>query len=164
MNHFLGNAYVFSARYDEAIRQADKLLEMNPQMRAGLELKAWAIGMQGDWKKALEIFEEIHRLTNHPLKGLMGVGYASAKLGMKDRALECIQKIQQRQQEDAEAVLDGDLVGIWFALGDMNKVFYHIQQCVIKRIVPVGYFLEYPPFEGLKKDPRFLALKTNQPQ
>lgn len=162
MNHFLGNTYVFSARYDDAIRQADKLLEMNPEMRASIELKAWAIGMRGDWKQALELFEEVHRLTNHPLKGLMGVGYASGKLGMKERALECIAKIEQRQKEDPEAVLDPDLVGIWFALGNMDKVFYHIQQCVIKRTVPVEYFLEYPLFEGLKEDPRYLPLKASQ--
>lgn len=164
MNNFLGNTYVFSARYNDAIRQADKLLEMNPQMRAAIELKAWAIGMSGDWKKALELFEEVHKLTNHPLKGLMGVGYASAKLGMSEKALECVAKIEQRQSEDPEAVVDADLVGIWFALGDMDKVFYHIKQCVEKRTVPVGFFLEYPPFEGLKKDPRYLALKESQPQ
>lgn len=159
MNQFLGNAYIFAERYDDAIRQADMLLEMNPQMRISIELKAWATGMKGDWIKALELFEEVHRLTNHPLKGLMGVGYAYAKLGMKEKALECIRKIEQRQYEEPNAVLDADLVGIWYALGDMDKVFYHINQCVEKRIAPVNYFLEYPEFKELKKDPRILSLK-----
>ena len=39
MNQFLGNAYIFAERYDDAIRQADMLLEMNPDMRIGIELK-----------------------------------------------------------------------------------------------------------------------------
>lgn len=163
INQFLGNTYIFSERYDDAIRQADMLLEMNPEMRISIELKAWATGMKGDWKKALELFEEVHRLTNHPLKGLMGVGYAYAMLGLKDKALACIEKLERRQREDPDSVIDADLVGIWFALGDMDKAFYHISQCVKKRIVPVNYFLEYPVFKGLAKDPRFaeMTLKTD---
>lgn len=155
----LGNTYIFAERYDDAIRQAEKMLEMNPQMRVGLELKAWAIGLKGDWSTALEIFKEIHTLTNHPLKGLMGVGYAYAKLGMSALAMECIEKLERRQKEDPNSVIDADLVGIWFALGNKDKAFYHINQCVEKRMAPVTYFLEYPVFKGLVDDPRLLALK-----
>lgn len=159
MNQYLGNTYIFAERYDDAIHQADMLLEMNPQMRISLELKGWATGMKGDWYKALEIFEEVHRLTNHPLKGLMGVGYCYARLGMKEKALECVEKLERRQREDPNSVIDADLVGIWFALGNMDKVFYHISQCVEKRTAPVNYFLEYPVFKGLSDDPRYAALK-----
>jgi TolB-like protein/Flp pilus assembly protein TadD len=159
INQYLGNIYVFSERYDDAIKQADKLLEMDPQMRISIELKGWSTGMKGDWNEALKLFEEVHRLTNHPLKGLMGLGYAYAKLGSKEKALECIRKIEQRQREDPDSVVDADLVGIWYALGDMEKVFYHINQCVAKRTAPVNFFLEYPVFKELKKDPRYQELK-----
>ncbi|MFZ6010253.1 MAG: tetratricopeptide repeat protein, partial [Bacteroidota bacterium] len=159
MNHHLGNTYVFAERYDDAIRQADKLLEIDPQMRIAIELKAWATGMKNEWPQALKLFEEVHRLTRHPLKGLMGIGYAAARLGDKERALDCIRKIEQRQAEDPDSVVDADLAGIWFALGDMDKVFYHINQCVQKRIAPVDFFLEYPVFQELRKDPRFAELK-----
>ncbi len=162
MNQFLGNAYIFAERYDDAIRKADMLLEMNPEMRISIELKAWATGMKGDWKKALELFEEVHRLTNHPLKGLMGVGYAYAMLGQKEKALECIEKLERRQREDPNSVVDADLVGIWYALGDMDKVFYHISQCVEKRTAPVNYFLEYPVFKKLATDVRYAQLKLKQ--
>ena len=160
MIQFLGNAYVFAERYDDAIRQADILLEMNPEMRISIELKAWATGMGGNWEKALTLFQEVHRLTNHPLKGLMGVGYSYAMLGMREQAVECIRKIEQRHREDPNSVVDADLVGIYFALGDLEKVFYHISQCVEKRTAPVNYFLEYPAFRGLEKDPRYAQLKS----
>jgi adenylate cyclase len=160
VNQGLGNSYVFAERYDDAIRQADKMLEMNPEMRSSLELKGWATGMKGDWSKALEIFQEVHRLTNHPLKGLMGVGYSYATLGMKDKALECVEKLERRQKEDPNSVIDADLVGIWFALGNRDKVFYHISQCLEKRMAPVNYFLEYPVFKGLSDDPRYHELKS----
>jgi TolB-like protein/Tfp pilus assembly protein PilF len=159
MNQYLGNIYIFAERYDDAIRQAEKVLEMEPEMRSSIELKAWGTGMKGDWEGALALFEEVHRLTNHPLKGLMGVGFANARLGHTEKTLECIRKIEQRQVEDPDSVLDGDLAAIWLALGDIDKAFHHVNQCIEKRTAPVNFFLEYPTFRALKDDPRYRELR-----
>jgi len=161
MNHHLGNIYLFAERYDDAIRQADKLLDIDPQMRISIELKAWATGMKGDWQGAFELFQEVHRLTNHPLKGLMGLGFAYGKLGHRDKALECIHKLEQRHVQEPDIVIDGDLVAIWLALGDNDKVFYHIRQCIEKRTAPINFFLQYPPFRILRDDPRYHELANN---
>ena len=162
VNLYLGNVYIFNERYDEAIKQADKVLEMFPQMRIAIESKAWAIGMKGDWEAALALFKEVHQLTNHPLKGLMGVGFAYGKLGKKEEALECIHKIEQRHLEEPDSVVDADFACIWFALGNIDKMFQHLYQCVEKRTGPVTFFLEYPVYKSLKQDPRYedLKLKT----
>jgi adenylate cyclase len=157
--HSLGMMYIFNDRFDDAIVQAEKLLAADPNMRVAVEMKAWATGMNGDWQKALILFEEFQRLTNHPLKGWMGAGYAYARLGMREKALEAISKIEQRQREDPDAVLDGDLAGIWLGLGDTDKTFYHLNQCIDKGMGPVSYFLEYPPYRAIKNDPRFEALR-----
>ena len=135
---------------------------MDPRMRIAIELKAWAVGMKNNWEEALQLFSEVHRLTNHPLKGLMGMGYAFAKLGRKEEAVEVLDKIRQRQQLEPDAVLDGDFVGIYFALGDMDKVFYHVNECIKKRTAPVNFFLEYPVFDTLKSDPRYYELKNQK--
>lgn len=155
----LGNIYIFNERFDEAIQQADKLLYMNPGMRASIEMKGWAVGMKGDWAAALPLFEEVHRLTNHPLKGLMGLGCAYAQLGETEKAMECIRKIEQRQEEDPEAIVEADLGAIWFSLGDTEKAFFYINKCIDKRMGPVSYFLEYPAYKGIKDDPRYAQLK-----
>ena len=155
----LGNMYIFAERFDDAIVQADKLLEMDPGMRTAIEMKGWSTGMKGDWQGALVFFEEFQRLTNHPLKGWMGAGVAYAKLGMKEKALEVIQKLEQRQREEPGAVLDADLAGVWFSLGDYDKAFYYLNQCIDKRMGPVSYFLEYPAYRGIKSDPRYEGIK-----
>lgn len=154
----LGEMYVFHEQYDEAIRQADKLLYMHPHMRMIIELKAWATGMKGDWQTALTLFEEVHRLTNHPLKGLMGLCFSYAKLGQKEKTMEFIRKMEQRQQDEPDAVIDADLATAWYGLGDMDKTFYYINQCIDKRMGPVIYFLEYPAYKGIKEDPRYLDI------
>jgi TolB-like protein/Tfp pilus assembly protein PilF len=157
--HSLGNVYMFAERYDDAIRQADKLLEMYPRMRISIEMKAWGVAMKGDWEASLKLFEEVHRLTGHPLKGLMGLGYIYAKLGQVNKAMECIHKLEQRQEEEPDSVIDSDLAGIWFGLGNLDKTFYYLNQCVDKRMGPVSYMLEYPVYKGIKDDPRYREIK-----
>jgi adenylate cyclase len=79
---------------------------------------------------------------------------------MKEEAMEAIRKIEQRQREEPGAVLDADLAGIWFGLGNYDKTFYHLNQCVDKKMGPVSYWLEYPPYREIKKDPRYEELKN----
>ncbi|MEP7143037.1 MAG: adenylate/guanylate cyclase domain-containing protein [Ferruginibacter sp.] len=158
----LGNAYIFAERYDDSIRQADKLLEMNPQMRVAVEIKAWANGMKGDWELALELFEEVHRLTSHPLKGLMGVGFANAKLGNREKAMDCIRKMEQRQAQDPNSVIDSDIAAVWYGLGNLYKTFHYLNQCIDKRMGPVSYMLEYPVYKEIKDDPRYKDLRKRE--
>lgn len=155
----LGNMYLFAERYEDAIRQADKMLEMDPKMRIALEMKGWATGMKDDWQASLVYFEELQRLTNHPLKGWMGAGFAYGKLGMKEKAMEVIRKIEQRQVEEPGAVLDADLAVVWFGLGNYDKTFYYLNQTIDKRMGPVSYFIEYPAYREIKNDPRYETLK-----
>jgi hypothetical protein len=55
-------------------------------------------------------------------------------------------------------VVEGDLLAIYFALGDMDKTFYYVERYIEKRIAPASYFLQYPSFKELRKDPRYKEL------
>ncbi|HET9277543.1 MAG TPA: tetratricopeptide repeat protein [Flavitalea sp.] len=159
INQFLADAYFNAGRPDDALKQVEWLLDIDPQMRIALQLKGWCIGVKGDWKKAKEIFEEVHRLTKHPLKGLTPLGCAYARLGEREKALECIRKTEQRQVEDPGVVLEIDLAMIWWSLGDKDKTFYHLFQGVEKRMGPVAILIDHPMFKGISDDPRYLLLK-----
>jgi hypothetical protein len=67
--------------------------------------------------------------------------------------------MEQRQREEPNSVIDIDLSFGWLGLEDLEKTFYYINLCIDKRIGPVGYFLEYPPYEGIKNDPRYKEAK-----
>lgn len=75
--------------------------------------------MQGEWDKAIQLFEEYHRLANHPLKGLAPLGYAYAKTGQIEKALVIITKMEQRlagsQNQHLKGIWQGsgELLGIW---------------------------------------------------
>jgi TolB-like protein/class 3 adenylate cyclase/Flp pilus assembly protein TadD len=159
VNKSLIDAYQNAGRTDDALKRVEWLLDMHPQMPVALELKGWCTGVKGDWKKAAEIFEEVHRLVKHPLKGLTPLGYAYARLGEAEKALECIGKIEQRQAEEPEVVLNADLAMIWWSLGEKDKAFHHLFQCIEKRMGPVAIIIEYIMFKGMSDDPRYQLLK-----
>jgi tetratricopeptide (TPR) repeat protein len=155
----LGNMYAFAKRYDDGITQSEKMLALQPEMRSAIELKAWCTGMAGNWEQALILFKELHELTNHPLKGIMGLAFAYGKLGRHEEAIDLISRMEQRQLQEPGSVIDMELACAWFGMGDIDKSFYYLDQCVDKKVGPVSYFLEYPVFEVVKKDPRYAALK-----
>jgi len=158
LNHLLAEAYIMNFQYDDAIRIADRLLEMNPQMRIALETKGWCYGLKGDWEKAAEYFKEVHRLTNHPLKGLAPLGFAYGRLGEKEKALDIIRKMEQRKIEDSEAVIDGDLMIVWWGLRDFDNTYHYIQKCIGEQMGPFNYVLELPMMKGVDEDPRIKAM------
>ena len=158
VNHLLAEGYIMNLQYDDALRIADRLLEMNPQMRIALETKGWCYGLKGDWEKAAEYFKEVHRLTNHPLKGLAPLGFAYGQLGEKEKALDIIKKMEQRQAGDSEAVIDGDLMIVWWGLRDFDKVYYYMQRCIGEQMGPFNYVLELPMMNGVEEDPRIKAM------
>ncbi|NOS85292.1 MAG: tetratricopeptide repeat protein [Ignavibacteria bacterium] len=159
VNKSLVDAYLISGRADDGLKQAELLLEMYPQMRAALELKGWCVGAKGDWKKAAEIFEEVRLAIKHPLKGFTPLGCAYANSGETDKALGCIAKIEEWQSSEPGIVVDADLAMIWLSLGELDRAFYHLFQCVEKRIGPVAIIIEHPAFKVPHNDPRYQLLK-----
>ncbi len=159
INQYLGDIYLVAGRNDNALQLTEKLLDLHPHMRAALEMKGWVMGATGDWEKAIEIFKEVHRLTNHPLKGLTPLAFAYGQTGDKEKALECIRKIEQREAEDPDAVMDVDLAIIWWSLGDKDKSFHYLFNGVEKRLGPIAFITEYPMFKGISDDPRYALLQ-----
>jgi hypothetical protein len=97
-------------------------------------------------------------LTNHPLKGLAPLGFAYGRLGEREKALDIIKKLEQRQIEDLETVIDGDLMMVWWSLKDFDKVFYYMQRCIGEQMGPFNYVLELPMMKGVDEDPRIKAM------
>lgn len=159
VNQFLAEAYFSAGRNDDALNRINILIDIFPRMRSALQMKGYCLGVKGDWKGALQLFEEVNRLVNHPLKGLTPMGCAYAMLGEKDKALECVRKTEQRQLEEPGAVLDADLAMMWWSIGDADKAFHHLFQCIEKKMGPIAMLIDHPLFKEMAADPRHRLLK-----
>ena len=114
--------------------------------------------MKGEFEEAITLFEEVHRLTNHPLKGLAPLGYAYAKTAQEEKALQCIEKMEQRLAQEPESVPEVDLAEVWWALGNRDKAFHYLSLAVDKRM-PIGFGFHSPLYDGMEDDPRMTELK-----
>lgn len=129
----LGDAYAFARRYDDALAQYEKALEMDPNFRRAYEGIGFVYLAKADYAKAVVNLEIYQRLIGNPMKGLSGLGYAYALAGMHDKALECLEKTQQRQLSEPGINLDVDHALIYAGLGDYDKTYEHLYRMYEQR-------------------------------
>jgi len=154
-NLFLGTVYLFNQQYDNALQQYDKILELDPRFRAAIEGKAWVYSAKGEWEKAIKYFKEYHKLTNSPLKGISGMGYAYAKAGQIGKAKQILKKLEERErlEKDVTIAMSLEMV-IYMGLQDYDKVFYYLERTTPDRF-GFMFFKSHPLFEEVRKDARF---------
>jgi adenylate cyclase len=158
----LGDAYSFAGRFDEALAQYDKIIEMDPAYRRGFEGRGMIQLAKGEYEKAVKDFEQYHKLIGHPLKGLSSLGHAYALAGHADKALECLEKLKQRQKNEPNVILHMDFAFLYSGLKDFDKAFYHLDKSYEQRmgIACLGmiFCVRYPLLNELKADSRFKEL------
>jgi TolB-like protein/class 3 adenylate cyclase/Tfp pilus assembly protein PilF len=153
-NLFLGTVYSFTQQYDDALRQYDKILELDPKFRAALEGKGWVYSIKEEWANAIKYFKQYQKLTNSPLKGISGLGYAYAKAGQIDKAKQILNKLEERERLNKDASIASDFAMVYLGLQDYDKVFYYLENITPDRFGLI-FFKSHPLFKDARNDARF---------
>ncbi len=158
----LADAYAFDGRFEEALAQYDKVLEMDPSFRRGHEGKGIVYLAAGEPLKAIEHLEQYHKLIGHPLKGVSSLGHAYAAARQTEKAMECLDKIRQREETEQGVLLHMDYAFLYSGLGDLDKAFYYLNKTYDERIgiacLGMIFCIRYPMLKELRSDPRFNQL------
>jgi adenylate cyclase len=96
INEWLGNTYWYLRRYDDAIAQHNKTLELDPHFRGSVYGLGFNYLAKGDFSKAIEYFEKAQKLAGNSLKGVTPLGYVYALSGQKEKAMDCLDRLYQR--------------------------------------------------------------------
>jgi tetratricopeptide (TPR) repeat protein len=161
----LGDAYSFARRFDAALQQYDKVLELDPNFRRAYESKGFTYVGMGELEQAVENLEQYQRRIGDPLKGLGGLGYAYGIAGYQEKARDCLAKTEQRAESNPGVNLNLEFALIYTGLGDYDKAFEHLKAIYEMRssVVCIGmiYCVRFPILRELKADTRFrqLAIK-----
>lgn len=158
----LADAYSFAGRFEEALKQYERIIEMDPTYRRGFEGRGMIHLAMGEYEKAIKDFEQYHKLIGNPLKGLSALGHAYAAAGHADKAFECLEKIQQRERNEPDTILHMDYAFLYSGLKDFDKAFYHLNKTYEQRLgiacLGMIFCIRYPMLKELKSDPRFEEL------
>jgi tetratricopeptide (TPR) repeat protein len=144
-------------KYDEAIQQCDKVLELDANFRGALEVKGWAYYMTGQTGKAIDTLKKYHQLVGHPLKGLTMLGFIYASTGNREEALKILEKMNQRAQQEPEVSLSSDLLIVHFGLENWDKVDYYVEQ-IFKERSGLMYLITSPELEKVRERTKFKEL------
>ncbi|MGI8582891.1 MAG: tetratricopeptide repeat protein [Chitinophagaceae bacterium] len=158
----LADAYAFAGRYKEALEQYDKAIEMDPRYRRAFEGKGMLYIALGEHDKGIENLEHYHKLIGDPLKGLGSLGHAYGVAGQREKALECLEKLKQREVAEPGKLFHMDYAFVYAGLKDNDKAFYYLNKTYEQRmgIACLGmiFCIRFPLLNDLKSDERFEEL------
>jgi len=148
--------------YDEAIAQCRKALELDPNfflphfVLATIELRG------ANYSKAIEEFRIAQTMETQP-NITAYLGYAYAKSGQRDKALETLRELDQLAQHRFVTPFCQALV--YLGLGENSKALDWLEKAYEGRSFWLGWLKIEPIYDPLRSDPRFQALykKMNFP-
>jgi tetratricopeptide (TPR) repeat protein len=114
---------------------------------------------QGDFENAIINLEKYQKMIGHPLKGLSALGHAYAAAGYTDKAMDCLEKLKQRQREEPHVILHMDFVFLYCGFKEFDKAFEYLDKTYEQRVGiachGMIFCVRFPLLKDLKSDPRF---------
>jgi serine/threonine-protein kinase len=144
----------FARRYDEAVAQSRRTLQMNPGFQEARRILFLALLRTPQEREAREELEAFYRSPD----GGPGAsaGYAFAVLGRRDQALSILR--EQEAQPQRQFVPPYDLAVIHVGLGSFDRAFSLLEESVRANDTESMILPADPRLDPLRGDPRFAAL------
>jgi len=163
MNANLGHCYLFARRYPEAIAQLGKALELDPNLPFTSFLLGQALLLNGDPTGAIkehenaDEIEKAHEMDAHHF-GLVGLALAYALQGQRQRTLQLLSQLQDRERRKGGIHSAYSYAVIHSALGDKNEAIDWLERSYEAKETVIVYVKIDPSLDPLHGDPRFEKL------
>src|SRR6266540_1270119 len=156
INTDLGSNYCYARRYDEAIAQLRKTLEMDAGFYIAHIVLSQALDAKGARDAAIVEYQKARTLNDDPsVLGLLGRAYGLS--GNKMEAEKILDQPKKLSQERYVSAYRFALV--YLGLGDKEEALRWLEQSYQDRAgSDIGYIRVDPLLDPLRGDPRFEAL------
>jgi len=151
---YLGRAYYFSGREDEAMAHWKKTLHLDPiNSYRGL---AECYMLKGDLERAESMVQELERIA--PTNGLTYLtrGFLAALKGDKEIAMRMIATLDSTFQKGYSQLSSSGF--IYLALGEVDKFFDYMFEAAKNHTLQMSRLRFSPLLAGARRDPRFVQL------
>jgi TolB-like protein/Flp pilus assembly protein TadD len=145
----------WARRYDEAVEQARKSVEMDPNRVAGHLWLGLALEQKHDFPESIARLEKAVELS-HDKSGMAFVAHARALSGDKAGARKILGDLEQRSNR--EYVSPWWMAMVYPDLGDKEKAFFWLEKAYRGREHDLVFSKVWPMFDSLRMDPRYKDL------
>jgi tetratricopeptide (TPR) repeat protein len=156
MNTFLGATLYFAGRYDEAIEQCRKTLEMDPNFAVAHWHLGLAYEQKGMFDDAIAEFQKASTLSGSSPLMKAALGHAYAKANRKHEATMILDQLKELSKD--RYVSSYEVAAIYVALGDHKRAFQLLERADKEHSFQLVYLKAWPQFSPVSADPRFQDL------
>jgi tetratricopeptide (TPR) repeat protein len=150
----VGRVLHFAGRYDEAVRQFRKTLEINPGFGGAWADMAMTQFVRGDRAGAEEAVEQLRRLSGGENQGSLEAIELYVLRGETDEARRLLEALRSSEKETPLVPLSF----IYLALDEIPTALDLLGEALGRRDSNLVYILCEPGFRRLRREPRFLEI------
>lgn len=158
INLMLVNAYFYKPDLRSAGMLIDELMDRAPDMRPVINAKAWHCYRTGRQTEAVTYFEKYQSMTNDPLKGISGLGFAYARTFQIEKARACLEKLELREKQEKDVLLHLDFAWVYLGLKEYDKMFDRLELAFGEKLGGLMYLDVDPVWDEIRRFPRYQSL------
>ena len=151
-----GKAYFNARRYDEAIQQLRKTIEIDQSFFVAHHYLGSAYAMKGDYSAAMAEYEKAHQLNEYDPHTIALIGRLYAVTGQRAEALKVLEQLKSIATQ--RYVADYSLALIYAGLGEKDQAFALLEKSYRDHTVDMLTLYYDPLIDNLRSDPRFADL------
>jgi TolB-like protein/Flp pilus assembly protein TadD len=155
INADLGYDYIYARRYDQAIEQLRKTIEMDQSFYYAHRLLGQAYDLKGSFPEALAEYQKAGQLSDDPLV-LAFLGHAYAASGQRDEALQTLNQLAEIAGH--RYVSAYSVAMVYAELGEKDQALNWLEKGYQERATKMVFLKIDPFFDNLRSDPRFVEL------
>jgi adenylate cyclase len=149
----VGQALTYARRYDEATGLLTRTAQANPDLYGPQFILTLAYLFKGDYTQAREEAKKAISLSKIPAeRAVLALGLAEAGLGHNEETRKILKELEQRH---APMALLGSM---HHSLGETDEAMRCLETAYRNGEASLGWLTVFPPFDGLRNDPRFVSL------
>jgi TolB-like protein/Flp pilus assembly protein TadD len=142
-----------SRRYDEAIRELQSALTMEPENPMGEWFLGFALIGAGRFDEAIRALEKTASLSDQNSAVLGVLVHAYAHGGRRAEAMRVLNELHRRRQRGY--VPPAAFLNAYLGLGDTEEAFVWMERCAEERSNILQFLKVHPFMDAIRGDPRF---------
>jgi Flp pilus assembly protein TadD len=152
----LGRIDYYEGRYDQAIKQYQRSLELDESfMRTHLRL-GLAYTQEGRFKEALTEYHRAREIAGDTPQINAHIAHVMAVSGKKSEARALLAELQERAKR--QYVPPYDIALVYVGLGENDKAFEWLEKAYADHSTEMIYFKVEPMLASLRSDPRYQVI------